>query len=94
MTQRSRVTGELVALAVSAQLGAFAGRVSAQAAAVPESPEAKVVIAELRIEEGKTPVRQFPRWRAPKKILLSGTYTPAQLSKVKVLAPGDRGAEG
>jgi phosphoglycerate dehydrogenase-like enzyme len=88
MTQRSRVTGGLVALAVSAQLGAFAGRVSAQAAAVPESPEAKAVIAEFRIEEGKTPVRQFPRWRAPKKILLSGTYTPAQLSEVKGLAPG------
>ena len=57
-------------------------------APLPQSQEAKALIAELRLEEGKAPVREFPRWRTPKKIVLAGNYSPAQLAELRQVAPG------
>ena len=57
-------------------------------APLPQSQEAKALIAELRLEEGKVPVREFPRWRTPKKIVLAGNYSPAQLAELRKVAPG------
>ena len=56
-------------------------------APLPQSQEAKALIAEFRLEEGKAPVREFPRWRTPKKIVLAGNYSPAQLAELRKVAP-------
>ena len=77
-------------LLLAAQMLSSPEQAPAQAALapLPQSQEAKALIAELRLEEGKMPVREFARWRTPKKIVLAGNYSPTRIAELREVAAG------
>lgn len=85
---RSRVKGGWCALAMAIVV-VVSGAIGLGQGAVPAATAENAVLADLRLIESSTPVRQVPGWRAPRKIVVSAALgLGGNIEELRAAAPG------